>query len=433
MDKKKNKKILIPLILTLVFSLTLQAGAFTVSPALDIIASEYGLTKVNLVSRDVYFEVNDFVEATGLEKIDAITIRSLPDQNSGTLMLGNIAIAENQNISNKNLSNLRFVPRNSSEISTSFTFCTDKNSGAVYTCSVYLLEKENASPIIQNNVSTSLSTYSGMSIFGKLKAADPENDALTFKIVSAPLSGDLVLIDKSTGSFSYTPDSDYSGTDYFEYTACDKYGNTSETARVSLNVREPDTNIVFADLDGHWAHYAAIRTASCGAMSFESSNGVYTFLPDIPVSRAEFCTALMKNAGYDGFTSVSGTGYADDADIPEEYKGYIAAASVLGVTSGIKSGEELLFCPNNQITRAEAAVMIERLYNFSNDTQVASNATIAVYADASSVPVWAHESIGVLSTLGILSGDSYGNISPYDGLTRAQTAVMLSNISDNIK
>ncbi len=431
MAKKKHARYTF-MITLLALTLALHASAFSVSPALDIIANEYGLTKVSLVSRDVYFESSDFSEVTGLDKIDYITVKALPDQNAGTLMIGNIAIGENQKISSKNLSNLRFVPRSSNEIATSFTFSTNNNA-ATYTCSVYLLERDNAAPSIQSSAGNSLSTYKSMPVFGKLKAHDPENDPLTFKIISAPLHGKLELTDKTTGSFSYTPENGYSGIDFFEYAAYDKYANVSETARVSLNVLEPQTNIVFSDLEGHWAHYAAIRTVACGAMSFESEGGVYNFMPDLPVSRAEFCASLMKNAGYNGFSAVSSTGYADDEDIPEEYKGYIAAASVLGVTSGIEADGNLLFCPNNQITRAEAAVMIERLYGFSNDVEVSSNASVAVFADASSVPVWAHESIGVLSNLGILSGDSYGNISPYAGLTRAQTAVMLSNISDNAR
>lgn len=433
MFKKSNTHYTVITILLLIISMSLQASAISVSPALDIIANEYGLTKVSLVSRDVYFEAEDFINATGLQKIDHITIKTLPDENLGTLMLGNIALIENQNISNKNLSNLRFVPLNGNETSASFSFSANNQSSGTYTCSIYLLEKENASPSIQTGLTSSLSTYSGMPVFGKLKAYDPENDPIVYEIVSAPDHGEIVLTDKSAGSFSYIPDISYTGTDSFEYIAKDKYGNISETANLSLNIKEPDTNITFSDLDGHWAHYAAIRSVSCGVMDFESKDGIYTFLPDIPVSRAEFCAALMKNAGYTGFNAVSSTGYADDSQIPDEYKGYIAAASVLGITSGIESDGKLLFCPNNQITRAEAAVMVERLYGFSRDIEVASSACVAVFADASSIPAWAHESIGVLSELGILSGDSYGNISPYAGLTRAQTAVMLSNISDNVK
>ena len=280
-------------------------------------------------------------------------------------------------------------------------------------------------------MSGSLSTYNDMPVYGTLKASDPENDDIKFELVSKPVHGTLSFNADSPASFVYTPTVKGSALDSFEYVAIDKYGNRSESATVSLNIHESDTNVFFADLDGHWAHFAAIRCAASGVMSFSASEGEYMFSPDAPVSRAEFCASLMKSAGYTGFNSVSGTGYADDKDIPEEYKGYIAAASVLGVTKGVGIGEGVSFCPNNQITRAEAAVMIERLYKLSGDIEVSATDVLPVFNDYESVPVWAVDSISALCFAGIINGDADGNISPYAGLTRAQVAVMLNNIAES--
>ncbi len=425
----KTKAFLAILLSTVILTCTVAASS--VSPALDIIAGEYGLIKVSLISRDVYFEGSDFTVATGLEKIDKINITRLPDTSDGTLMLGNLAVSEGQNVSRHNLDNLRFVPRSAEETEASFDFIPAGSTGAAYTCSIYLLEKKNNAPLTHSGPGTTQSTYSEMPVYGTLKAVDPENDPIKYDIVTAPTCGTLTLTDKALGNYTYTPSAGYCGTDYFEYVACDKYGNSSEVTRVSLNVIESETNIVFSDLDGHWAHYAAIRCALSGAMSFSSNDGVYTFSPDKAVSRAEFCAALMKNAGYTGFNSVSGTGYADDADIPDEYKGYIAAASVLGVTKGVGAGEQISFCPNNQITRAEAAVMIERLYGISDSINVSAEATVPVFNDSDTVPAWAADSMSALSAAGIINGSADGNIAPYTGLTRAQVAVMLNNITES--
>ena len=57
-------------------------------------------------------------------------------------MLGNIAISENQRISKKNLSNLRFVPRNSNECEATFYFSPDTHRSGAYPCTVYLLERK---------------------------------------------------------------------------------------------------------------------------------------------------------------------------------------------------------------------------------------------------------------------------------------------------
>ena len=429
MNRKNNKKLLCILICAATLFLSVTASAVSISPALDIIAAGCTLAKTSLVSRDVYFEESDFTSATGLEEIDGITVISLPDSKDGTLMLGNIAISENQSISKKNLSNLRFVPRNSNECEATFYFSPDTHRSGAYPCTVYLLERENSSPVIQNGVKTTASTYENMPISGKLRAYDNENDPLCFEIVTKPVSGSVTITDKQVGSFTYTPANDYIGSDYFEYIARDKYGNVSESAKICVNVLKPETNIVFSDLIGHWAHYGAIKAVSGGIMDFYSDNGVYTFMPDAPVSRAEFCVSLMKSEGYNGFTSVSSTGYADDDEIPEEYKGYIAAASILGITNGINDNEAVCFYPNNQITRAEAAVMINRLYGFSRDIEAGALA-VSSFNDSDTIPAWAEQSLAVLSSVGVISGDTSGNISPYSGLSRAEAAVMLTNISE---
>lgn len=419
-----KKAICIVISAIFVFMLALPAFAVSVSPALDVIAVEYGLKKVSLVSRDVYFEKADFENASGLSKVNKINIVSLPDANCGTLMLGGIALGENRSVSGKNLDNIRFVPKVSGVIETNFKFTVNDGTTGAYTCSVYLLDKENAAPTVSEGSGTyhEVSTYGGITLYGVMKATDPENDPVSYEITKMPEHGKLVVENQYTGSYRYTPDENYIGNDSFSYVASDKYGNISETANVSVNVDEPDTNIVFADMGEHWAHGEAIRVAGSGVMSFGTDGVSYTFSPDSPISRAEFCASLMKCAGYDGFTSVNGTGFADDAEIPEEYKGLISAASILGVASGYPVGDKLYFYPNNQITRAEAAVMINSLYGFEYD------GSVAVFADEESVPAWAYGSLAALAQVGVMKGDSNGSLSAYDGLTRAHTAVLMSNL-----
>lgn len=425
---KKNSQILktAAFIVTAMFIMTLSLpiAAAKVSPALDVIANNYGMTKVSLVARDVYFDAEDFDAASGLKKVGRIVVESLPESSDGTLMLGNIALSVGQSIGRKNFENIRFVPRNSGEVEATFKFSADTGSESAYTCMIYMLENENSAPTASP---ISLETYSDIKIYGKLSASDAEFDSLTYSIVAEPERGTVTLNDKSVGSFSYTPDKVYKGADSFTYTVSDKYGNVSNTATVSLEILERDTNIVFDDLDNHFAHFAAIKTVSEGVMSFYADEGAYTFEPDEPISRAEFCASLLKSAGYTGFTAVNSTVYADDADIPSEYKGYISAASILGITKGAYSDSgELNFCPNNQITRAEAAVMINRLYGFETDGAIA----VSSFADAESVPTWAAPSISALVNARIINGDVNGNISPYSGLTRAEAAVMLAGLTE---
>ncbi|WP_076072942.1 tandem-95 repeat protein [Sphingomonas montana] len=77
---------------------------------------------------------------------------------------------------------------------------------------------------------------------------DDEGDALSASLVSGPTHGAVAL--NADGSFTYTPDADYFGTDSFVYAASD--GSASAQATVSLTVRDvaepsrdlPDTYVV---------------------------------------------------------------------------------------------------------------------------------------------------------------------------------------------
>ncbi len=63
--------------------------------------------------------------------------------------------------------------------------------------------------------------------------SDPENDSLTAVLVSGPANGVLTLNDD--GSFSYTPDENYNGSDSFTYKATDGV-NFSNEVTVTLSV-----------------------------------------------------------------------------------------------------------------------------------------------------------------------------------------------------
>jgi S-layer homology domain. len=57
-----------------------------------------------------------------------------------------------------------------------------------------------------------------------------------------------------------------------------------------------------------------------------------------------------------------------------------------------------------------------------------SSDAVAVFADSSTVPVWARSSLSALTSAGILRGTGNGAISANAGLTRAETAEMLLKI-----
>lgn len=77
---------------------------------------------------------------------------------------------------------------------------------------------ENGAPVASNG---SLTVTKNQDADGKLKASDPDGDALTFSIVSKPSHGEVALQDLATGPFTYRPDKGYLGQDSFQFKASD--------------------------------------------------------------------------------------------------------------------------------------------------------------------------------------------------------------------
>ena len=242
-------------------------------------------------------------------------------------------------------------------------------------------------------------------------------NSFIFEISTPPARGSLKIINKQDGSFIYTPLSGYKGTDKFEFTAVDKYGNRSNPVSMSIEILQNDSKVVYSDLDGHWAYNAAIAVSNADIMHGKTKT---TFSPDALVSRAEFLTNVMKAAGYTVKGSIATT-FFDDTEIPVEYRGYVAAGVELGFVFGTEQDGVKVFNANEPITRSEAAVIVNRILNLPTPT------VKAVFSDISSVPTWAVESISALVDAGILNGNG-STLMAHSNVTRAQTAQIVYKI-----
>jgi VCBS repeat-containing protein len=63
---------------------------------------------------------------------------------------------------------------------------------------------------------------------------DPDGDSLSAVLQSGPTDGSLIL--NSNGSFNYTPNTNFSGTDSFTYFANDGTANSNLAATVTITV-----------------------------------------------------------------------------------------------------------------------------------------------------------------------------------------------------
>ena len=402
----------------------IPVGAYgSLSPALDIIAAEFTMAKSGLVGTGIYFEKEDFAAALDVEKVGKITITSLPDATLGRLQLGSRYVEVGQTISERNLDSLKFVQYGSGEVEASFKFTRGSDVyGTAYECALYTLTKVNTAPSVEANVNASkdgATAYSGVTHLGAIRAEDREGDSLTFEIMKNAAHGTVRLTDKARGYYEYTSEDGFVGKDSFTVRVTDKYGNRSSEAKITVAVVSADENEVYADMDGHWANAAVISCVKAGVI--DAAQAGDKFYPDAYISRAQFLALAMSAAGYTGF-SIPSTGFADDADIPAEYKGCIAAAEALGIIGGIESADGLRFYPNNQITRCEAAVILSRLTGISGGA-------VSVFADEA-IPAWAEGAMVGLYNAGILRGMGDGTLGAYTPITRGAAAQLVSGILD---
>ena len=371
---------------------------------------------------DVTFEAEDFLRNLNLSHVAYIKVQSVPTAAEGELLMGSVRVNEGQIISGENLAHLCFAAADDSVTKASFSFSVNGNATAI-TCNIHLLDGTNYAPTVSmaSSATLQMSTYRDREAHGRLTAYDPDGDALVFEIVEAPQNGSVLLTDRAEGTYVYAPRSGFTGTDAFSYVARDVYGNYSSATTVKLRVMTSGTSVTYVDMADSKAANAALALTEAGVMSGVQVGNQHFFYPERTVTRAELLVMAMNAAGITDVPSSEATGFDDDADISPAIKGYVAAAYKMGYISGTLKEGKLCFLPNQEINRAEAAVMICAILGEKN------SGVIPTFADGAEIPVWAQESIYTLNTLGVMDATD-GYISPTSLLTREEAALILQAV-----
>lgn len=75
-----------------------------------------------------------------------------------------------------------------------------------------------------------------------LDATQVDWDSAVFTIVDEPLNGDIVAFDDYTGDFTYSPDTNFVGSDDFTWYVSDRYGS-SALVYADIDVEDPTSAI----------------------------------------------------------------------------------------------------------------------------------------------------------------------------------------------
>lgn len=188
---------------------------------------------------------------------------------------------------------------------------------------------------------------------------------------------------------------------------------------MSPSVQEDENkeeNKAFSDIsEAEWAKDSITALKKRGIVSGDNGR----FYPNNYITRAEFVTMLMCAFDFNGNNGRSFNFY--DVASDAWYYNFIKNAYENDIINGMS---ENYFCPQDNITRQDMAVVI---YNAASKKTNISAVTPS-FIDNTSISDYAKDAVGALSANGIISGFEDNSFRPRENATRAQAAVMISNI-----
>ena len=137
----------------------------------------------------------------------------------------------------------------------------------------------------------------------------------------------------------------------------------------AASVPTTDNNVYFTDMQGHWA--VPYVNAAENYLTAYSDN---TYRPDQAAVREDVTMAMVRLKGYDvsnvDFSYLSG--FTDTDSISNNIKAYVAVAVEKGLISGF---EDNTFRGQGTLTRAEAATLLWKAFQYGSDNKVIDTPT----------------------------------------------------------
>lgn len=175
----------------------------------------------------------------------------------------------------------------------------------------------------------------------------------------------------------------------------------------------------FADVSKNDWFYDAVQDAvDMGLMAGVSAN---RFDPKGTVTRAMVAQVLYAR---EGKPAVSGAAAISDVPANAWFHDAMQWAKAQGVIAGYPDGR---MEPNAPVTREQLAVILHS-YAQKKGMDVSKTADLAGYADASSVSSWAKNAMSWAVGSGLISGRSATTLAPAGSATRAECAVIFTQM-----
>ncbi len=336
-----------------------------VSYGLRVLSNREEMVFSGLCGNEVTFTAEDICRAMNLSELSYITVSSLPAPTKGTLFVGSTGAAVGQTISAGSLSLVSFAAADDTKpCDATFRF-TVNGGGYDMTCRVCLLDDINYTPTVSLAPAVSLSVS-------------------TYK--GMPYTGAMS---------AYDPEGDEITFEVVRY---------AEHGRVTM----PDKH-----------------------------TGAYTYTPDTGFTGQDAFTYVVRDAygNYSTACTVTVTVSNPPSSVTfADIDGLPCAASALriasvGIMNGTQVGKECYFKPTEGVTRVEFLVTAMNAAGITaEDVEKLSTTS---FADNDEIPASMRGYVALAAQRGQITGkqvDGKTCFVPHEIITRAEAAVMLSNI-----
>ena len=287
--------------------------------------------------------------------ISGVTITSLPQEEDGILFLDGIEVEAYEYLTRTEVDRLVFVPREGAvKALISLLPNRMKSDFIPANLNIRVLSQSKNAPVLDG---FHLDTVKNVQVTGYLNAIDPDNDNLSFRLLSPPKKGKLTF---DGASFIYKPFYDLVGIDDFTVCAVDTVGNYSQPAMVHVNIENTQQGFSYCDMQNNPSHYAAIKLREAGVYYGHQIGENSFFFPDRLMFCGDFILLLLQSCGVEVTPAVH-SGLPNDAELPQWFKPYAKTAVSLGILPQDKN-----FNYYEVPTRAEAVLMTDRAAKISD-------------------------------------------------------------------
>jgi VCBS repeat-containing protein len=207
---------------------------------------------------------------------------------------------------------------------------TDDNGNSTTATIGVTIAPVNDAPVSSNQ---NLSTQEDTSVSGQVIASDIEGDTLTYSITSNATNG-TVTLNAATGTFVYTPNANYNGSDNFVVTISDGNGGTTTSlitigvtpvndAPISNNqslVTDEDVaingQVIASDVDGDTLNYSITANATNGSVALNPATGAFVYTPNTNFNGSDSFVVTISDGNGGTATSLITIGVTPVNDAP---------------------------------------------------------------------------------------------------------------------